>query len=87
LLGVAPMVPTPEGVTQREALAGMIADAFLREKAGVDIFGFPIELNGNEQGIDLLSGQTLRALGQFACSYGRGVRLNAAFLGYHEDYP
>jgi hypothetical protein len=54
----------------------------------VDTFGFPIELNGNQQGIDLLSGQTLRALGQFALFVRpRRVRLNAAFLGYHEDYP
>jgi hypothetical protein len=43
LLKVAPEVPTPEGLTRREALAGMTADVFLHETghAVIDMLGIP----------------------------------------------
>jgi hypothetical protein len=79
LLKVAPKMPTPEGLTRREALAGMTADVFLHETghAVFDMLEIPF-LGREEDAADEFSAYMLL---QLAKDSARHLILGVAYLG------
>jgi Putative metallopeptidase len=79
LLKVAPEMPTPEGLTRREALAGMTADVFLHETghAVFDMLEIPF-LGREEDAADEFSAYMLL---QLAKDSARRLILGVAYLG------
>jgi hypothetical protein len=79
LLNVAPRMPTPEGLTRREALAGMTADVFLHETghAVFDMLEIPF-LGGEEDAADQFSAYMIL---QLAKDSARRLILGVAYLG------
>jgi hypothetical protein len=82
LLKVAPKAATPEGLTRREALAGMTADVFLHETghAVFDMLEIPF-LGREEDAADEFSAYMLL---QLAKDSARRLILGVAFLGSKE---
>jgi hypothetical protein len=79
LLKVAPDMPTPEGLTRHEALAGMTADVFLHETghAVFDMLGIPF-LGREEDAADQFSAYIQL---QMAKDDARRLILGVAYLG------
>jgi hypothetical protein len=79
LLKIAPQMPTPEGVTRHEALAGMTADVFLHETghAVFDMLEIPF-LGREEDAADQFSAYVLL---QLAKDCARQLILGVAYLG------
>jgi hypothetical protein len=79
LLKVAPQMPTPEGLTRHEALAGMTADVFLHETghAVFDMLEIPF-LGREEDAADQFSAYILL---QLAKDCARRLILGVAYLG------
>jgi hypothetical protein len=79
LMTVAPDMPTPEGLTRHDALAGMTADLFLHESghAVFDMLGVPF-LGREEDAADEFSAYILL---QMAKDDTRRLILGVAFLG------
>jgi hypothetical protein len=79
LLKVAPQMPTPEGLTRHEALAGMTADVFLHETghAVFDMLEIPF-LGREEDAADQFSAYMLL---QLAKDSARRLILGVAYLG------
>jgi hypothetical protein len=79
LLKVAPQTATPEGLTRREALAGMTADAFLHETshAVFDMLEVPF-LGPQEEAADQFSAYMIL---QLAKESARHLILGVAYLG------
>jgi hypothetical protein len=79
LLKVAPEMPTPEGLTRHEALAGMTADVFLHETghAVFDMLEVPF-VGREEDGADQFSAYVLL---QRAKEDARRLILGVAYLG------
>jgi hypothetical protein len=79
VLKVAPQMPTPEGLTRREALAGMTADVFMHETghAVFDMLEIPF-LGREEDAADEFSAYMLL---QFAKDSARHLILGVAYLG------
>jgi hypothetical protein len=79
LLKVAPEMPTPEGLTRHEALAGMTADVFLHETghAIFDMLQVPF-IGREEDGADQFSAYVLL---QRAKEDARRLILGVAYLG------
>ena len=79
LLKVAPQMATPEGLTRREALAGMTADVFLHETghAVFDMLEVPF-LGREEEAADQFSAYMIL---QLAKDSSRRLILGVAYLG------
>lgn len=79
LLKVAPDMPTPEGLTRQDALAGMAADVFLHETghAVFDMLGIPF-LGREEDAADQFSAYMLL---QMSKDCARCLILGVAYLG------
>ena len=79
LLKVAPLMPTPEGLTRHDALAGMTADVFLHEAghAVFDMLEIPF-LGREEDAADQFSAYLLL---QMAKDDARRLILGVAYLG------
>jgi Putative metallopeptidase len=79
LLKLAPEMPTPEGLTRRDALAGMTADVFLHESghAVFDMLEIPF-LGREEDAADQVSAYILL---QMAKDSARRLILAVAYLG------
>jgi Putative metallopeptidase len=79
LLKVAPNMPTPEGLTRQDALAGMAADVFLHETghAVFDMLGIPF-LGREEDAADQFSAYLLL---QMSADCARRLILAVAYLG------
>jgi hypothetical protein len=79
LLKIAPQMPTPEGLTRHEALAGMTADVFLHETghAVFDMLEIPF-LGREEDAADEFSAYMIL---QLAKDSARRLILGVAFLG------
>jgi Putative metallopeptidase len=79
LLKVAPQMPTPEGLTRHEALAGMTADVFLHETghAVFDMLQVPF-IGREEDGADQFSAYVLLHRAQ---EDARRLILGVAYLG------
>ncbi|MBO0756565.1 MAG: hypothetical protein J2P54_11930 [Bradyrhizobiaceae bacterium] len=79
LLKVAPRMETPEGLTRREALAGMTADVFLHETghAVFDMLEIPF-LGREEEAADQFSAYMIL---QLAKDSARRLILGVAYLG------
>jgi hypothetical protein len=82
LLKVAPQMPTPEGLTRHDALAGMTADVFLHEAghAVFDMLAIPF-LGREEDAADQFSAYILL---QMAKDDARRLILGVAYLGSKE---
>jgi hypothetical protein len=79
LMKVAPLMPTPEGLTRHDALAGMTADVFLHETghAVFDMLEIPF-LGREEDAADQFSAYILL---QMAKDDARRLILGVAYLG------
>jgi hypothetical protein len=79
LLKVAPDMPTPEGLTREDALAGMTADVFLHETghAVFDMLEIPF-LGREEDAADEFSAYIIL---QMAKEFSRRLILGVAYLG------
>ncbi len=79
LIKLAPETPTPEGLTRRDALAGMTADVFLHESghAVFDMLEIPF-LGREEDAADQVSAYVLL---QMAKESARRLILGVAYLG------
>jgi hypothetical protein len=82
LLKVAPQMPTPEGLTRHQALAGMTADVFLHETghAVFDMLGIPF-LGREEDAADQFSAL---AILRMSMDDSRRLFLGVAYLGSKE---
>jgi Putative metallopeptidase len=79
LLKVAPEMPTPEGLTRRDALAGMTADVFLHETGHAVFDMLEIPFFGREE--DVADQFSAYILLQLAKDCARRLILGVAYLG------
>jgi hypothetical protein len=79
LLKVAPDMPTPEGLTRHDALAGMTADLFLHETGHAVLDMLEIPFTGREE--DVADEFSAYVLLQMAKDDARRLILGVAYLG------